>query len=80
MINKKNMKHLFILFICSVCLHAVKAQDHVYPFQNPNLSDKERAADLCSRLTIEEKSKLLKYHAPDAWPLSTALWHQFGRP
>ena len=29
------------------------------PYQNPNLSAKERAKDLCSRLTLEEKAKLM---------------------
>ncbi len=30
-----------------------------YPFQNPNLSSKERAKDLISRLTLEEKAALM---------------------
>lgn len=30
-----------------------------YPFQNPELSSDERAADLCSRLTLEEKAGLM---------------------
>ena len=30
------------------------------PYQNPSLSAKERAVDLCSRLTLEEKSLLMK--------------------
>lgn len=29
------------------------------PYQNPNLSPEERAADLCSRLTLEEKAGLM---------------------
>ena len=29
------------------------------PYQNPNLSAKERAEDLCSRLTLEEKAQLM---------------------
>ena len=29
------------------------------PYQNPDLSAKERAEDLCSRLTVEEKAKLM---------------------
>lgn len=29
------------------------------PYQNPGLSAKERAEDLCSRLTVEEKAKLM---------------------
>ena len=30
------------------------------PYQNPNLSPEERAADLCQRLTIEEKANLMQ--------------------
>ena len=29
------------------------------PYQNPNLSAKERAIDLCGRLTLEEKAMLM---------------------
>lgn len=29
------------------------------PYQNPNLTPKERAADLCGRLTIEEKAQIM---------------------
>ena len=34
------------------------------PYQNPNLSAKERAKDLCSRLTLEEKAKLMLDESP----------------
>jgi beta-glucosidase len=34
------------------------------PYQNPNLSAKERAVDLCSRLTLEEKAKLMLDESP----------------
>ena len=34
------------------------------PYQNPNLSAEERAADLCARLTLEEKSKLMRNTSP----------------
>ena len=34
------------------------------PYQNPNLSAKERAADLCSRLTLEEKAQLMLDESP----------------
>ena len=40
----------------------VKAQ--TLPYQNPNLSAKERAIDLCSRLTLEEKAKLMLDESP----------------
>ncbi len=35
-----------------------------YPYQNPNLSALERAKDLCSRLTLEEKAKLMLDESP----------------
>ena len=35
-----------------------------YPFQNPKLSAEERAADLTSRLTLEEKMKLMMNGSP----------------
>ena len=40
----------------------VKAQ--TLPYQNPNLTAKERAIDLCSRLTLEEKAKLMLDESP----------------
>ena len=47
--------------ICVVSIH-VSAQS--YPYQNPNLSAKERAKDLCSRLTLEEKAQLMLDESP----------------
>ena len=35
-----------------------------YPYQNPRLSSQERAEDLCSRLTLEEKTKLMRNSSP----------------
>ena len=35
-----------------------------YPYQNPNLSVKERAIDLCGRLTLEEKAMLMLDESP----------------
>ena len=34
------------------------------PYQNPNLSARERAEDLCSRLTLEEKAMLMLDESP----------------
>ena len=34
------------------------------PYKNPNISPQERAADLCSRLTLEEKSLLMMDSSP----------------
>jgi beta-glucosidase len=34
-----------------------------YPYQNPKLSPKERALDLCQRLTLDEKIGLMMHHS-----------------
>src|SRR5574344_2349455 len=50
------MKNLFVigLLFCSTSLSA-----QMLPYQNPQLSSEERAKDLVSRLTLEEKSILM---------------------
>ena len=59
---KTTYKALFaLLFLCCACLTA-SAQK--YPYQNPDLSAKERAKDLCSRLTLEEKAMLMLDESP----------------
>lgn len=40
------------------------AQAQLLPYQNPNLSSTERAEDLCKRLTLEEKSRLMMNTSP----------------
>ena len=50
-------KHLVILSL--LALGVCKAGAQQLPYQNPNLSPKERAADLCSRMTIEEKAQVM---------------------
>ena len=45
----------------SACL-SIEAQ--TLPFQNPDLSARERAIDLCSRLTLEEKAMLMLDESP----------------
>ena len=57
------MKHLyFSSFI--FCLTISVAQAQKQPYQNPNLSAHERAVDLCSRLTLEEKAQLMLDESP----------------
>ena len=52
------MKKYFVLTLLSACfLCATYAQ--TLPYKNPNLSPKERAADLCSRMTLEEKAVVM---------------------
>ena len=48
----------FLLFL------GVGANAQTYPYQNPNLSARERAVDLCSRLTLEEKAQLMLDESP----------------
>ena len=55
------MKKLFVIFSVVCCLSANAQQ---LPYQNPNLSAKERAKDLCSRLTLEEKALLMLDESP----------------
>ena len=50
-----------LIMFCAIGIH-VSAQS--YPYQNPNLSAKERAKDLCSRLTLEEKAQLMLDESP----------------
>jgi beta-glucosidase len=51
------MKKIVFITISLLLTFGLKAQQ--YPFQNPNLSSEERAKDLISRLTLEEKASLL---------------------
>lgn len=55
------MRTIFIA-ISIVCCLSVSAQQ--LPYQNPNLSAHERAVDLCSRLTLEEKAQLMLDESP----------------
>jgi beta-glucosidase len=48
-----------IVFITLGLLLTIVLRAQQYPYQNPNLSSEERAKDLISRLTIEEKASLL---------------------
>jgi len=51
------MKHLFSLILIQI--FPVDSFGQQYPFQNPDLSSEERAGDLISRLTLEEKPTLM---------------------
>lgn len=48
------------LLIFAAILYAVAGRAQTLPYQNPNLSAKERATDLCGRLTLEEKASLMQ--------------------
>ena len=55
------MKRLLVITSVAYCL-SVSAQQ--LPYQNPNLPAQERAKDLCSRLTLEEKAQLMLDESP----------------
>ena len=55
------MRKLFIILAVSCGLTASAQQ---LPYQNPNLSAKERAVDLCGRLTLKEKAMLMLDESP----------------
>ena len=50
----------FIILFCTT--FGMQAQTQ--PYQNPNLSAHERAVDLCSKLTLEEKAQLMLDESP----------------
>ncbi len=58
------MKRHFLTLVAVLTLSfgAVTAQN--YPYQNPSLSATERAKDLCSRLTLDEKAQLMLDESP----------------
>lgn len=53
-----------LIFITLTTLSALTISAQQLPYQNPNLSPAERAADLCSRLTLEEKALLMMDRSP----------------
>ena len=60
------MKLITTTCLCLMALTASAQQSgaNKYPYQNPNLSAHERAIDLCSRLTLEEKASLMLDESP----------------
>ena len=56
------MKHCLLSTVMVFCAGLVSAQ--TLPYQNPALSAQERAKDLCSRLTLEEKAQLMLDESP----------------
>jgi len=56
-LTKLQTKRLWFLSLCVLGMWHLHAQQ--FPFQNPELSSEERAKDLISRLTIEEKAALM---------------------
>ena len=59
--NLKKMRKSLVLFLGLVALTASAQR---YPYQDTRLTALERARDLCSRLTLEEKSQLMLDESP----------------
>lgn len=55
----RNLKNTYMYFFVISMLFVLNLNAQKYPFQNPNLSSDERAEDLISRLTLEEKATLM---------------------
>ncbi|MDO4497504.1 MAG: xylan 1,4-beta-xylosidase [Bacteroidales bacterium] len=49
----------YIYVLAGTCLTLSATAQELLPYQNPDLSPKERAKDLCERLTLEEKATLM---------------------
>jgi len=56
------MKKILLLAWAAILCPLVSAQQ--LPYQNPELPARERAIDLCSRLTLEEKAQLMLDESP----------------
>ena len=57
------MKRVLLSLSTMVCCLTI-AVAQKQPYQNPDLSARERAVDLCSRLTLEEKAMLMLDESP----------------
>ncbi len=57
------MKKCFFAIALMACI-ASGGTAQILPYQNPNLTAHERAIDLCSRLTLEEKAMLMLDESP----------------
>ncbi len=66
------MKKLFVTLFVGAAMN-MNAQQ--LPYQNTNLSAHERAVDLCSRLTLEEKAKLMLDESPAIPRLGIKQFH-----
>ena len=56
--------YLTLLSTVFLCCAGLSVSAQTFPYQNPDLSAKERAKDLCSRLTLEEKAMLMLDESP----------------
>lgn len=60
---KRLLKNL-TLSLCFGCLFSTRSIAQQFPFQNPALNSEQRASDLITRLTLEEKASLMFDQSP----------------
>ena len=53
-----------IILLCALCFSCSQKKSYDYPFQNPELTFEERAENIVSLLTIEEKVQQMVNNAP----------------
>lgn len=68
--NYKN----FLLALALTATMTTTAQQQMLPYQNPELSAEERAEDLLGRLTLEEKSQLMRNGSKAIERLGIPAW------
>ena len=61
--NSSFLRVLLLAFVLFAPGFLPFLQAQKYPYQNPKLSPKERALDLCQRLTLDEKIGLMMHHS-----------------
>ena len=66
MLNQLFSKRHYLTLLSTVFLFCagLETSAQTFPYQNPQLSAQERAKDLCSRLTLEEKAMLMLDESP----------------
>ena len=64
MLTQLFKRHHYLLSTLFILCVGIPAPAQNFKYQNPNLTAKERAIDLCSRLTLEEKAQLMLDESP----------------
>lgn len=59
------MKKTALILTMLLAFAAGNVNSQNYPFQNPSLPAEQRADDLISRLTIDEKVSLMMHQSPE---------------
>lgn len=63
-----------ILLLSAMMCGAIAVSAQTLPYQNPELTARERAVDLCARLTLEEKAVLMLDDSPAIPRLGIKRW------